>query len=111
MTTFSQEFREVRKLIEQGWTQGAYARSASGYSVDSNSTPDAVCWCLSGAIIRVATAQAIPVYKIRDRLREVLFLRVGNGSIVVWNDAPLRTKEEVLALLDFAIDPNSHVSA
>lgn len=40
---------KAANLIEQGWTQGAYARDANGIGVHPRSE-DAVCWCLTGAI-------------------------------------------------------------
>lgn len=45
----------ARDLISQAvrWTQGAYARGSDGTSVEVNS-PRAVCWCLRGAVKRVA---------------------------------------------------------
>lgn len=40
---------EIRKTIEKGWTQGAYAVDKDGFQIDCDS-PEACKFCLSGAI-------------------------------------------------------------
>ena len=87
---------EARKLIAQGWTQGKYKRVVDGVE----------CWCISGAM-----GQSAPDYKPRDLAFAALFraLRAddfylsSSTNLIEWNDAPGRTQEEVLALIDRAI--------
>ena len=89
----------ARARIERGWTQSAEARDASGNSVLPDS-PLAVCWDVLGALFdaEMPTSSHDALFKElpgRSRRRDV--------SIVSFNDAEGRTKEEVLALYDRAI--------
>lgn len=78
---------------EGRWTQGVLAKSAGGVPV----APEhdcAVCWCASGAIIRISG----------DRLPKAAWYAlkciIGLGEIIPsWNDAPERTQSEVVAKL------------
>jgi hypothetical protein len=87
---------EARKLIAQGWTQGKCKRVVDGVE----------CWCLLGAM-----GQAAPDYKPRELAFAALFLSLGDDDLYLssssnlteWNDAPDRTQEDVLALIDRAI--------
>jgi hypothetical protein len=45
----------ARALLLRGWTQGAYARDASGVPCNSDSE-HAECWCFEGAVNAVAYA-------------------------------------------------------
>lgn len=71
------------------WTQGEYAETDSGRGVEADS-PDAVCWCAWGAIIRVYGVGWETIGRVEHR--------VGD-SITAWNDNPDRTHAEVLAVL------------
>ena len=99
---------EARKLIAQGWTQGDF------YSDEDGSG----CYCLAGA---VGAAEAASVNLPKGRVKFVFYSRsksvqalsdylggIARGAAAVdlvtgWNDAPGRTQEEVLALIDRAI--------
>ena len=83
-------------LVTKGWTQGESAKDKDGYCVPSYS-PRATCYCLIGAIEKVAPSW--DGLEARDALRRVL----GVDNIVKWNDTPGRTKEEVLKAIDGAI--------
>ena len=94
----------VRARIEKGWCQKAPARDAS-LKETSAWSPSATQWCLVGAIAAEAhyrTPQEIREQgaALRTRLYETL-----PGSIVDWNDAYGRTKEEVLEALDRVLEP------
>lgn len=83
--------REARDiLIEEGWTQGAYV-TPRGY-------------CAVGACSHVSPARyASPITtSIIMPLWEALAAE-GIDYIFEWNDAPGRTKEEVIDLFDRAI--------
>lgn len=92
----------ARPLIEAGWTQGAYARDAVG-DIAYFSGREATCYCIVGALLR---AQAAPMGKgdvsvVVDQIHLRGFPRWTRPSAIhVWNDAPTRTKEDVLAVLD-----------
>jgi hypothetical protein len=93
--------RAVRAKIARPecWTQKASARNASGYPV-SIDDPEAVCWCLAGALGCV-------LYMERDAKTEAMALlqcdeRV-EGRVVAFNDDPNITHADVLAVLDRTI--------
>lgn len=98
----------ARALIAQPetWTQNAYARDSDGTPIVSNS-PDAVCWCLTGAIYRVITPGSYlgnPDYlAATDALSDALPAHVTSEDLTVWNDTPRRTHQQILNLLDRAI--------
>lgn len=73
--------------IRKGWTQRAYARTKNGNGCSSDSAL-AVKWCASAAI-----SQSYPSnwYKAYKKLQAVV-----GPNIIGWNDAPGRTKREVL---------------
>jgi len=89
----------AKALLEtKGWTQGAYARGKSGRVVKQ--PRNAVCFCGIGAISVAAGGNTdddlgYDAYKALERI-------VGSG-FPHYNDAPGRTKEEVLAVFDKAI--------
>ena len=85
----------ARALVEKGWCQAADARDAGGLECASRDA-EAACWCLSGAIHRACDGLA------EDDAWDVLASLVGDP--VEWNDTPGRSKEEVLALFDKAIE-------
>lgn len=90
---FIEKLREARALIEHGWTQSVYARDAYLRHVAIDS-PKAVCFCLAGALRRVGLQPSVN-YK--------SYFKGEPGVLTTWNDAPERTKDEVLACLDNSI--------
>jgi len=115
MTEVTELLTEARARIARGWTQGANARDASGCVADDWSAA-AVCWCAMGALavsgyprrpsggaLSRAVAElaaSLPVDTGRDAIG------IGARAMVLagWNDAPLRTREDVLELYDRAIE-------
>lgn len=105
--------RNVRDLIARGWCQRVWAKDADGNTVLPNN-PRAIAWCLSGAFYSLVTATAQNVWQeayncVFDLLpgpygsaRDSEF-RIGVG-MVPYNDAPGRTRDDVLELLNRAID-------
>jgi len=99
---------EARKLIAQGWTQGAFYDDEDGRG----------CYCLAGA---VGTVDAASAKLTKGRVNFVFYSRSksigalsaclggrGGGAgavdlVTEWNDAPDRTQEDVLGLIDRAI--------
>ena len=76
--------KDVRRIIEHGWCQG-------GYHIDND-------YCLVGAIQAASKNNLITWGDVTNLVCE----KVGHhpGAIPEWNDAPERTKEDVLVLLD-----------
>lgn len=87
--TFKEKLIEIRQLIATGWCQGVYCQV-------TNEIPE---YCLAGAIDR-ATERSTAL---TDSIRRYLRLRLRDNSLMDWNDADGRTKEEVLTFLDEAI--------
>jgi len=76
--------------IRKGWTQEASARDSNGEVVDISS-PSAVCWCVSGALM---AAYGVGGWlAARNKLVAVLDVRL---PLTAWNDFPGRTQAEVL---------------
>lgn len=80
-------------LVERGWTKHAYARDAEGGNVDE-SAASACSWCIQGALFRAGAGT-----EVQEAVEEEVATRTGAEYIHEFNDAPERTKEEVLELL------------
>lgn len=92
----------IHALVAAGWCQGHYAIDSSGLECDSRS-PRAVRFCLDGAaqcVTRLGPT-SWPLYgEVGRALRDTLWAKQPEWSgYVTWNDAPERTKGEVLALV------------
>lgn len=81
---------------EGAWTQGTWARDASGS--DNPDPTNEVCWCGWGAIYKVAGYEwpryALEAAGFADRT-----VGAACGAYQVWNDAPERTQIEAVAAL------------
>ena len=104
----------ARELIADGWTQGAYVRSGSGWAVpiDSRSVRRV---CAAGALDRAGWALDVS-FADRELVRAWLltFLEIDGldpCALERWNDEPGRTRDEVLALYDRALDRLRPVAA
>jgi hypothetical protein len=86
----------TRELLNtpKSWTQGAYARDKRGASVGSHH-PQAISWCLSGATYKIGAP-----YITQDSIRR----SIGPHGIAKFNDHPDRTHQDILNLLDKAIE-------
>ena len=92
----AQVLTEARKLIAQGWTQGGYNRVVNGVE----------CWCISGAIRQAAQYDNPMELEFVDLIRALRaddFYISSSSKLIKWNDAPDRTQEDVLDLIDRAI--------
>ncbi len=94
----------ARKLLERrgAWGQGENARDKTGRVILPTS-PDAVRFCLNGALMRAAGSNCTAKYDAHARLEKVLGLELDEESLTDWNDANSRRKHQVLAALDKAI--------
>jgi hypothetical protein len=91
----------VAAQIARGWSQGADARDADGRAVPLSSDA-ARAWSPLGAFALLAT-DGIRTDHVRRAL--VAFADViGADSLQAWNDAPGRSREEVLSALEEAIE-------
>lgn len=101
---------EARKKIAQGWTRGTKADDQSGRRVPPTH-PDAVCWCMSGALEAVIDDPHVMKYA-RFRLIETKpspppdFVCPQGATVVsveAINDWYLKDQADALAWIDRAI--------
>ena len=98
--------RRAADLVDQGWTQGAFARLADGQSCRSRDS-DAASFCLVGALDVAGYQASAHVYSIYPSCLSVLRALLNKrGEIdlavegfLTWNDNPDRKKREVVDLL------------
>lgn len=97
----------ARGYIEKGWCRGQFARTEDGEGALAVSE-DARSWCALGAIERATFEVPMQSYASRGAaerlLREAAGVRSDFDATTAWNDDPERTKEEVLAAFDKAIE-------
>jgi hypothetical protein len=100
-----QVIRTARAKVAEGWTQGAFARVTHGWSCKADSER-ACCWCILGALARAVGVPDVSHFQPdAHRTRPAWFaegLLEGkvDEPLPEWNDAPGRTIEQVLGLLD-----------
>jgi hypothetical protein len=98
----SEILRAARELLSEPhrWTTRFLARNGAGQRVEPTS-PAAVCWCLNGALSKVA-AQA-EWEQIQEAWKALTMAATGDQvSVGLWNDDPHRTHAEILDALDRA---------
>lgn len=109
MSIAKEQLTRARERINKGWTQNLYAVRAANalppgaaMSVTSDS-PDAVAWCLLGAlgadVENTSAAERLVMDCINETAPPTPF-----WSISDWNDKIGRTKEEVISVIDCAIE-------
>ena len=88
------------ELLEQkGWCQWVYARNQVGKKVDPHHK-SACRFCLLGALDKIYDCTSIAMREAKQAL--YLHAIPHNMGLAEWNDAPGRTKEEVIAALKAA---------
>jgi hypothetical protein len=97
----------ARELVQRSWTQVADARSRDGAPVEPWSG-EAASWSLLGALVAVVDhlhAELGEVEALRALAAACVLLAatVHTDSLAEWNDAPDRTREQVLDVLDRAL--------
>lgn len=93
----------ARALLQRGWTQHVLARTSDGTGVNGRN-PFAVQWCLLGALGRAQhdlNLPDVPCYEVEHQLCQLVSGR--HAPLYLWNNAPERTQEDVLALFDRAL--------
>lgn len=83
-------------LINTGWIRCHDAVNASGKPVDCNNE-DASKFCLVGALCRVSPGGY-------GDARNAIYKVINSKSITTWNDQPERKFEDVIKVLDDAIE-------
>ena len=98
--TTKKVFRNMLDLLESKkikWIQKKLATNDSGISTN---TSEATCMCLAGLIHRSIMDLGIDDKGNLDIHVEIFrTLRGKCGDVVIWNDAPNRTEEDVINLL------------
>lgn len=96
--TIKEGLKKARKLIDKGWTKGAFARTKSGKECFSQS-PNAVKFCLLGAVSSVFLDSSG-----YDHAKKALARTLPNSELGIaqFNDN-CKNKQQVLDLIDRAI--------
>lgn len=99
----------IRDRIASGWCQRYWAVDRNGLACSANDA-DATAWCLSGAfhaglILPFQPLSDSPTWwEAIDRITATIREEVGADiGMIAYNDAPGRTQEDILRLLDRAI--------
>jgi len=79
---------------EKAWTQGEWARDIQGKKVPHRA-PEAVCWCIDGAVGVAIGWQQDEARILLDVLNKMQCVAGISG----WNDDPKRTYRDVINLL------------
>lgn len=114
MKKLSEYMQDMKELLkdEKRWTKGTFARDKKGQpvAVTKKDFEEATGFCLVGAAAKVTMADlppyqnsalsaSLPASRIASALAKVL-----GQSAWGWNDASARTHDDVMRLLDRAID-------
>ena len=95
----AQVLRAARELLSDParWTKGAWAEDGAGMEV-SPVSPNAVCWCVEGALMRVSGVEVVTAVGFAlEALANVV------GDIAWYNDAATTQFSDILTALDRAI--------
>lgn len=101
-------------LVERGWCQGTYAMGGTPETKYSPTDPRAERFCVIGATVR-AEWEAYPEgvkmdrstvrHRVSVRLRQAVEeVSPDHPAPATYNDTPGRTREEMVAVLDKAIE-------
>ncbi len=84
---------KIKDLLtdESKWTTRYCARNVKGKSVLARN-PEAVCWCLFGALIKC--------YDHGGFFDQEELIKTKVHDFIAWNDAPERTFEDVRKLIE-----------
>jgi hypothetical protein len=112
-TTAAAMVSEARRLVGEGWCQGAHARDEAGLEVPSWSEK-ARSWSLLGALLASwhrqdaqddenVEAHLVDAHAL-GQATEALGDVVGTAALDGWNDDPVRTQADVVAAFDRAVE-------
>jgi hypothetical protein len=99
--------RAARDLVARSWSRGADARDAGGVPVEPWDE-SAASWSLLGSLVAVLERRArssgeMPLEQLAAAL-SALANQIHSDSLAEWNDAPNRTQDAVVAVLEQAAD-------
>lgn len=122
MSQMINNLRKMRELLARpnGWTQGAYGRRPDGSTVafvNREAYEGASCLCIMGAACAVAGPSLL-----KDGVSTVILTSDIHGLVApvrslisdpipIWNDQEGRTQEQVLDLMDRAIEKQKQIEA
>jgi hypothetical protein len=89
-------------LVDVGWTQGSFGRTATGMAV-CYSHPRAIAYCALGALY-AADEKTKCLPNVRLQAETALRNQCPHTKLVIYNDNAARTKEDIIALYDKAIE-------
>jgi hypothetical protein len=92
--------QQARSKIEKDWTQGWFARDANNMRVQVDSDK-ATCFCLSGAMF---SEEITSFEQVKARQLLSMVLPDWCNNIVEFNDCANTSKQDVINLIDKAID-------
>lgn len=93
----------TKQLVLKGWTQKAFARNALGHPVDP-SHHSAVSWCLIGALNAAREKLGIRDIEVKESAAWCIADPNAMRWLILWNDGPLCTIEDVVSRIDKAIN-------
>lgn len=93
---------DSRELLKdkKSWTKFTRARNEKGLPTE-NYNIDAVKWCLTGALAKVAISKTD--YAIASFFMEQILCGPTLGCLALWNDNPVRNHTQILEALDQCI--------
>jgi hypothetical protein len=106
LTIAAELLGRAHRYVRMGWCQGADATDASGHPVEPWSS-EATHWSLLGAIVAALDrrdprpAGELPLSALATAMGALADL-IYEPSLARWNDDPLRSQQEVLAVLERA---------
>ena len=98
--------RKVKKLIQEGWTKGTYARKKNGISTNPKDS-EAVEFCSIGAFHRVSHEEDL-TWEHKNKAMELFRGSLPNWAwrnIVSFNNHLNTTKQDVIKVLEKAANP------
>ena len=99
----SEVLEAVAELLspEGRWTQRVFARNCVGLPINPES-PSATCWCLQGAIQRIAGENGSIGTLTTIAYAVSAQIPTKEASISVWNDRHDRTQQQVVTVAKLA---------
>lgn len=101
MSLYSALLLDVADLLEKGWHKGSYAADANSGQTDLRDSK-ACSFCLHGAMLKLGVPVDLERIVVKELEGSCPWLQKRDkffNRIVLWNDYPDRTKEEVLSFV------------
>lgn len=88
--TYTENLKQIKAVLEKGWCQRHFSTGDGRY-------------CFAGAMSNVTCSDTQTYYDLNELLTCIVRVK-GFGTIVSYNDHPPRTKDDVLMVLQEAIE-------